>query len=57
MASLVDAFGWGLDDLRWVTVNAMKSAFVHFEQRLELIDEVIKPGYAALPAGKGSLEQ
>ena len=25
----------------------MKSAFVHFEQRLALIDEVIKPGYAA----------
>ena len=47
MGALVDAFGWGLDDLQWVTVNAMKSAFVHFEQRLELINEVIKPGYAA----------
>ena len=44
MAALVDAFGWGLDDLQWVTVNAMKSAFVHFEQRLALINEVIKPG-------------
>ncbi|MBV9830453.1 MAG: adenosine deaminase [Marmoricola sp.] len=48
LAALVDAFGWDLADLRWVTVNAMKSAFVHFEQRLALIDEVIKPGYAAL---------
>jgi adenosine deaminase len=48
MSSLVDVFGWDLDDLRWVTVNAMKSAFVHFEQRLALIDDVIKPGYAAL---------
>ena len=28
MSALVDAFGWDLDDLRWVTVNAMKSAFV-----------------------------
>jgi adenosine deaminase len=48
MGALVDAFGWGLGDLRWVTVNAMKSAFVHFEQRLELINDVIKPGYAEL---------
>ena len=47
MGALVEAFGWGLDDLQWVTVNAMKSAFVHFEQRLELINDVIKPGYAA----------
>jgi adenosine deaminase len=51
MAALVDAFGWDLDELRWVTVNAMKSAFIHFEQRLALIDEVIKPGYAAVAAG------
>ena len=48
MQALVNAFGWGLDDLRWVTVNAMKSAFLPFEERLELIDNVIKPGYAAL---------
>jgi adenosine deaminase len=48
MAALVDAFGYGLDDLRWFTVNAMKSAFLPFDQRLRLIDEVIKPGYAAL---------
>ncbi len=48
MLALVEAFGWGLADLRWVTVNAMKSAFLPFDERLELIDEVIKPGYAAL---------
>jgi adenosine deaminase len=48
MTALVEAFGWDLDDLRWVTINAMKSAFAHFEQRLAIIDEVIKPGYAAL---------
>ncbi len=48
MLSLVDAFGWGLADLRWVTINAMKSAFLPFDERLELIDDVIKPGYAAL---------
>lgn len=48
MQALVNAFGWGLDDLRWVTVNAMKSAFLPFEERLDLIEKVIKPGYAAL---------
>jgi adenosine deaminase len=37
---------WTLADLRWVTINAMKSAFLPFDQRLALIDEVIKPGYA-----------
>lgn len=47
-AGLVDAFGWTLADLQWVTVNAMKSAFIPFEERLALITDVIKPGYAAL---------
>ncbi|WP_460807259.1 adenosine deaminase [Nocardioides salsibiostraticola] len=50
MSSLVEAFGYDLDDLRWFTVNAMKSAFLPFDERLQIIDEVIKPGYAALSA-------
>ena len=45
---LVDEADWTLEDLRWVTVNAMKSAFIPFDERLALINEVIKPGYAAL---------
>ena len=48
---LADAFGYGLEDFRWFTVNAMKSAFLPFDERLALIDDVIKPGYAALLAG------
>ena len=51
MWALVDAFGWDLGDLQWFTVNAMKSAFVPFDQRLALINDVIKPGYAALGRG------
>jgi adenosine deaminase len=47
---LADAFDYDLDDLRWFTVNAMKSAFLPFDQRLVLINDVIKPGYAALAA-------
>jgi len=50
LSALVDAFGYGWDDLRWLTINAMKSAFSPFDERLRLIDEVIKPGYAALAA-------
>jgi adenosine deaminase len=48
MRAMVDTFGWTLDDLQWVTINAMKSAFWPFDQRLALINDVIKPGYAAL---------
>ncbi len=48
MQLLVDELGWTVADLRWVTVNAMKSAFIPFDERLALIDDVIKPGYAEL---------
>ncbi|MFG1642328.1 adenosine deaminase [Amycolatopsis sp. NPDC049252] len=47
-ATLHETFGYGLDELRWFTINAMKSAFIDFDSRLALIDDVIKPGYAAL---------
>ncbi|MBP2704743.1 adenosine deaminase [Microbispora sp. RL4-1S] len=47
-AQLVDAFGYGWDDLQWFTVNAMKSAFIPFDERLNLINGVIKPGFARL---------
>lgn len=50
MGALVEAFGWTLEDLRWVTINAMKSAFWPFDERLSLINDVIKPGYEALGA-------
>lgn len=46
--SLVEAFGYSTKDLQWFAVNAMKSAFLPFDERLELIERVIKPGYAAL---------
>ena len=48
MATLVETFGYDLDDLQWFTVNAIKSAFWPFDERLRLIEHVIKPGYAAL---------
>jgi adenosine deaminase len=48
MQKLHEAFDWGLDDFEWLTVNAMKSAFTHFPERLKLINGVIKPRYAIL---------
>jgi adenosine deaminase len=48
MVRLVEAFGYGWTDLERFTINAMKSAFLHFDERLAIIDEVIKPRYAIL---------
>ena len=44
----VREFGLGLKDLSKITINAMKSAFLHFDGRLRLIYEVIKPGFDAI---------
>ena len=51
MKLLVDAFGYGWPELQWFTVNAMKSAFIPFDERLTLINETIKPAYAKLIGG------
>jgi adenosine deaminase len=48
MALLVEAFGYGWSELQWFTINAMKSAFIPFDERLAIINEVIKPAYAKL---------
>jgi adenosine deaminase len=48
MTLLCEAFGWGWTELRWLTINAMKSAFIPFDERLAIIDEIIKPAYAKL---------
>jgi adenosine deaminase len=48
LARCCEAFGWGWADLEWLTINAMKSAFWPFDDRLALIKDVIKPAYAAL---------
>lgn len=53
LTALADAFGYGWSRLRWLTVNAMKSSFLPFRERLRIIEEVIKPRYAALEAASG----
>src|ERR1700729_1682097 len=47
---LVSEFGYGWSDIEWLTVNAMKSAFAGFDERLHLINTVIKPGFATARA-------
>lgn len=49
-AAVSDAFDLDINEVRWLTINAMKSAFWPFADRLALINEVIKPGFAALGA-------
>ncbi len=48
MLRLVETFGYSWTDLQRFTINAMKSSFLHFGERLAVIDDVIKPGYAVL---------
>jgi adenosine deaminase len=48
MELLVEAFGYTWSDLQWLTINAMKSAFIPFDDRLAIINGQIKPGYTAL---------
>jgi adenosine deaminase len=48
MVLLAEAFGWGWRELQWLTINAMKSAFIPYDERLKIITEVIKPAYTKL---------
>jgi adenosine deaminase len=48
--TLVETFGFGLDEMQWLSTNAMKSSFLAFDERLRLINGVIKPGYERLKA-------
>jgi Adenosine deaminase len=51
-AAIDAAFGIGLGEMEWLTINALKSAFAPFDERLRLINEVVKPGYARVRAGE-----
>jgi adenosine deaminase len=45
-AAAATAFGLTIGDFEKITINAMKSAFLPYGQRCDLIYNVIKPGYA-----------
>jgi adenosine deaminase len=50
--ALAEAFGYGWADIEWLTTNAMKSAFAPFDERLRIINTVIKPGFATARAAR-----
>jgi len=41
----VRMFGLELKDLEKITINAMKSAFLGYDERIRIIYQIIKPGY------------
>ena len=41
----VKYFNLTLDEIEKITINAMKSAFIPYKERLRFIYEIIKPGY------------
>jgi len=43
-----ETFGLTLDDLEKLTINAMKSAFLPYDERLRYIYDVLKPGFARI---------
>ena len=49
-ALLVSEFGYDWPDLQWLTINAMKSAFAPFDERITLINSVLKPRFAGISA-------
>jgi adenosine deaminase len=55
-AALARTFGIGLEDMEWLTLNAIKSAFLPFDGRIRIINEQVKPGYARLRAAAAAAE-
>jgi adenosine deaminase len=50
-AAAAKTFGLTLEDFEKITINAMKSAFLPYGQRIDLIYKTIKPGYARIREG------
>jgi adenosine deaminase len=48
-----DTFGLSVDDFEKITINAMKSAFLPYDQRCDFIYSIIKPGYAKIRKSAG----
>lgn len=49
-----ETFGLTLGDFEKISINAMKSAFLPYDQRCDFIYSVIKPGYARVRASLGT---
>ncbi|HWS58200.1 MAG TPA: adenosine deaminase [Actinotalea sp.] len=52
LQSLVDEAAWTLDDLRDVALTAAWNGFIHHDERQQLVDDQILPGYAGQQTGR-----
>ncbi len=48
MGLAVEYYGLGLRDLEKLSINAMKSAFIGYDERIALIYDVLKPSFAKI---------
>ncbi|HEY4903901.1 MAG TPA: adenosine deaminase [Candidatus Sulfotelmatobacter sp.] len=52
-----ETFGLSIEDFEKITINAMKSAFLPYDKRIEFIYSIIKPGYARIRKSLGPSAQ
>jgi adenosine deaminase len=50
VTAVATTFGWSWDDVEAVTERALGAAFLDDSERTRLLDELVRPGYAALRA-------
>ena len=53
MSLAVEYFGLTLKDLEKITINAMKSAFIHYDDRLRINYDILKPRFARIKEESG----
>jgi adenosine deaminase len=56
-AAAAETFELTLDDFEKITINAMKSAFLPYDQRIDLIYKTLKPQYAKARAALASAQK
>ena len=50
-----ETLGLTVNDFEKITINAMKSAFLPYDRRIDFIYSIIKPGYARIRESKPAL--
>lgn len=45
MQKCVESFNWKISDLQQVTINTIESSFISYDERVDIINNIIKPGY------------
>lgn len=44
-AKVAEAFGWDVDDFERITCDALQASFLHHDEKMQLLADVILPGY------------